>query len=71
MSEESVAIDGLSSAVERLAESLYPKDVMAGEDAAGGHVASLTEAVMGITNGLYAIAESIDNRAAAIESHGE
>ncbi len=30
-------------------------------DASGNHVASLTEAVMGITAGLYRIAEAIEN----------
>lgn len=38
---------------------------MAGQDATGGSVASLTEAVMGITAGLVQIADAINNLADA------
>ena len=38
-----------------------------GRDASGGHVQSLTEAVMGMTAGLQAIAEAIHHLARAIE----
>lgn len=40
-------------------------------DANGGHVESLTEAVMGITGGLVQIAEAIHALASAIQSHGD
>jgi len=40
-------------------------------DAAGGKVASLTEAVMGVTAGLMAIAGAIDNLADAIKKDDE
>lgn len=38
-------------------------DVAPGHDAGGGHVSCLTEAVMGMTAGLFAIAEAINNHA--------
>jgi hypothetical protein len=41
-----------------------------GRDEAGGEVHSLTEAVMGITSGLYEIAIAINNLAQAVEAHG-
>lgn len=54
----------------RLASGIYPKDVAPCEDASGKHVASLTEAVMGVTAGLMAISYAIDNLAAAQRSRG-
>lgn len=38
-----------------------------GKDATGGHVESLTEAVMGVTAGLVAIASAIERLAEAAE----
>ena len=40
--------------------------VCGGPDETGGHVASLTEAVMGMTAGLIRIAEAIDGLASAV-----
>ena len=40
--------------------------VAGGPDAAGGHVTSLTEAVMGMTAGLIRIAEAIDDLASSV-----
>lgn len=49
-----------------LASAIMPSGVFAGTDATGGHVESLTEAVMGITTGLTMIAESISDLAEAV-----
>lgn len=53
-----------AEAVTRLANSISP-NISGGQDAAGGYVTSLTEAVMGITAGLVKIATAIDNLASA------
>lgn len=50
-----------------IANAITPVGAMAGLDKAGGRVASLTEAVIGMTAGLFAIAESIEKLADAIE----
>ena len=61
----------------RIANAVTPTSAAAGQDATGGHVASLTEAVMGNTAGLIAIsdgfalvADAIDNLAEAVREHG-
>lgn len=59
-------IANLSNGAFRIASAITPVAV-AGKDAAGGHVESLTEAVMGLTRGLFAISESIDHLAEAVE----
>jgi len=53
----------LIRALNKLGYAITP-DAFPGHDEAGGTVASLTEAVMGITAGLFAVAE-------AIREHGE
>lgn len=45
--------------VERVAASIMP-NLAGSADASGMHVESLTEAVMGMTHGLYAIASAIE-----------
>lgn len=45
--------------VEELARAIVPAGTCGNHDAAGGYVTSLTEAVMGITAGLHAIADAI------------
>lgn len=52
---------------EQIANAITPQGVCEGKDAAGGTVGSLTEAVMGITAGLYAISGSLDMVANALE----
>lgn len=47
----------------RVANAITPQTVHGGTDAAGGHVTSLTEAVMGTTSGLCSISDSIDQQA--------
>lgn len=67
--------DAISMAGEKIAESITPFTPLGGhaaEDASGGFVASLTEAVMGVTAGLFKIAGAIDALAEAVrEKMGE
>ncbi len=55
--------NGLTS----IANAITPLDVMAGRDATGGHIASLTEAVVGITAALVQVAEAINNVSVSID----
>jgi hypothetical protein len=55
----------LVRAVDDIANAITPS-MAAGKDAAGGTIASLTEAVMGITAGLVRIADAIQEMAEAI-----
>ncbi len=54
----------LSISLGRIAKAIYP-NAAGSLDAAGGRVESLTEAIMGITSGLYAIAAAIESLADA------
>ena len=58
--------DDLILCVERIAEAITPFVNEVGRDASGGYVASLTEAVMGMTAGLHKIADSISDLADAV-----
>ncbi|MBK8106844.1 MAG: hypothetical protein IPK42_15180 [Betaproteobacteria bacterium] len=68
MTEMHEAADVIAEAVKDLARAVTPMSAIAGEDAAGGRVSSLTEAVMGITAGLVRIAEAIDDHADAVRT---
>lgn len=63
MDDEQVEIieDAITKVAHAIAANAAP-----GHDATGGTVASLTEAVMGITAGLCRVAESIESLADAI-----
>ena len=63
------ALVGLCDMAQRIAAAITPV-VAGGTDATGGHVESLTEAVMGITGGLVKVAEAIGALAEAIREHG-
>ncbi len=52
-----------------LANSITPASSFGGRDANDGYVASLTEAVMGITGGLVRIANAIDDLADAVREN--
>ena len=56
----------LANNVRRIANAIT-SPVLAGTDEAGGRIESLTEAVMGITAGLFAISRAIDRLADASE----
>jgi hypothetical protein len=69
-------IDMLVSQVRNVANAITPLGASAGEDSQGGHVASLTEAAMGVTASLHEaagelhhledVATSLDNVASAL-----
>ena len=58
-------LERLTCAVDRIASAVTPS-CAAGHDETGGTVASLTEAVMGMTAGLVRIAEAISDLAEAV-----
>ena len=60
-------LDDLSRAASRIAAAITP-NILGGKDDTGGHVESLTEAVMGVTSGLCRIADAIESLASAVES---
>lgn len=59
-------IQHLALATGKVADAITPRNAAAGKDANGGHVESLTEAVMGITAGLHRIANAISELAEAV-----
>ena len=54
--------------VGQVASAITPANASPGPDANGGFVASLTEAVMGCSSGLAAIASAINRLADAVEA---
>ena len=60
----------LASAVRYVGGALYPRVAGRDHDETGGTVASLTEAVMGVTAGLVKIADAIHDLANAVREHG-
>ena len=68
MSEKDLA--EFINAIQKIAHAICPPttpDSMT-QDAAGGSVGSLTEAIMGVTAGLFAIAESIESLSQSVDS---
>jgi hypothetical protein len=63
-------IDNLADSTNRIAKAITA-DAAPGRDVTGGTVASLTEAVMGITSGLVQIAEAIKSLADAVNYAGK
>lgn len=64
-------LDGIGKSLNRIANSITPTGAMPARDAEGGHVESLTEAVMGMTGALSRIADNIQALADAVrESRG-
>jgi hypothetical protein len=64
------AVASLSYSTKRIANAITPGHAAGSTDASGGHVESLTEAVMGMTAGLGHIAEAIESLADAVRNHG-
>jgi len=62
-------INYIAIGLDKVANAITPRNAAAGQDAAGGHVESLTEAVMGVTNGASQIADAINNLAEAIREN--
>ncbi len=54
------AVDSIENALRGVANAITDVDAIPGPSPGGGRVGCLTEACMGITNGLFAIASSID-----------
>lgn len=63
---ESDQLNNIANAIRRLAEAVLPYAAAPSEDASGGFVNSLTEAVTGMTTGLVRIADSINRVADSI-----
>lgn len=63
------ALDRMADQICNIANAIAPITAIAGEDALGGHVTSLTEAVMGTTAGLVSIAAAITELADAVRLH--
>jgi len=63
--------DAIQHGFRILANAITPIGVLTGTDAAGGSVASLTEAVMGITAAMVQIAGAITDLADAVRERGE
>jgi hypothetical protein len=63
-------MDDNADALQAIARAITANAV-GGTDAAGGHVESLTEAVMGMTAGLIQIANAISDLAEAVRERGE
>jgi hypothetical protein len=61
--------EALADALRGVRDAIMPP-AMPGRDAAGGHVECLTEAVMGVTAGLFRIAEAIEDLADAVRGRG-
>ena len=59
-------VDGIQRGFKLLANAITPAEAMAGTDAAGGRVESLTEAVMGMTAAMVQIAGAITDLADAV-----
>lgn len=64
--KELEVIETMARNIGRIADAICPFTAIPGKDAAGGHVASLTEAVMGMTSGLVLIGEAIESLAEAV-----
>ena len=64
-------VANIANAVESLSASITPTIALGNTDAGGGYVSSLTEAVMGTTAGLFAIANAIGDLAEAVRERKE
>lgn len=64
-----VKYDPQVEAIKLIANAITALDAHGGNDAFGGHVTSLTEAVMGLTKGMSRIAEAMQSLADAVSSH--
>ncbi len=62
-------IDDLANQAKQIAHAITAP-AAPGRDAAGGTVTSLTEAVMGVTDGLVKIADAINSLAEAVAAKG-
>ena len=63
--------EAMRYAITTIANAITPRGVAGGKDATGGHVESLTEAVIGMTAGLCRIADALESIADAIREAKE
>ena len=59
-------LEQTNRALHAVANAITPIDAGVTQDESGGFVASMTEATMGMTAGLFAIARALDNLADAV-----
>lgn len=62
------AIDNVARGLFAVANAITPRDASPGKDAGGGTVASLTEAVMGVSEMLFRIVEAAERIAVVQEN---
>ena len=65
--ELSEQLSSIDVSLHQIANAITPFDATPGTDETGGVVGSLTEAAMGITSGLFKIAEAIEHLAEATQ----
>ena len=70
MKDTEYIAESIGSGLRAIANSVTPLSAMPCEDAAGIYVASLTEAVCGVTAGLMAIANAISELTEAVREAG-
>ncbi len=61
----------IAASLRAVANAITPLGVAGTSDASGGHVTSVTEALMGITAGLFAVSSSLSDIASAIRERNE
>lgn len=64
--DEKEVIQAIGDGLRALANAVTPLGAIGGNDATGGRVESLTEAVMGVASGLVRIADAIGDLAEAV-----
>jgi hypothetical protein len=64
-------LEAVCGAIRSIGKAITPNNAGQGTDAAGGHVESLTEAIMGITSGLFKVADGLESIASAIREKTE
>lgn len=66
MNEDDECANQIADSLRSIAHAITPLNAMPGQDETGGSIASLTEAVMGVTAALVKISDSIDYLAGAV-----
>ena len=69
MKPDDEQVEAICYSIKSIASAITPLSAAAGTDETGGHVESLTEAVMGISAGLVRIADAIQSLADAISDN--
>jgi hypothetical protein len=69
--EQHILSDAIHEGMRKIANSITPVDAVAGSDATGNSVSSLSEAVIGLTAALCKIADEINTHALETRVAGE